>query len=66
MFDIVKSPKVTIQTKRIFMSEKNKPQGENKPQPAQHPKPSPTQPDRFTVNRMIVGDSAEGIRKKGK
>ncbi|WP_181244192.1 hypothetical protein [Escherichia sp. 20412-1] len=48
------------------MSEKNKPSGESKPQQPVAPKPTPTQPDRFTVNRMIVGDSAEGIRKKGK
>ncbi len=48
------------------MSQSNKPAGENKPQPAQQPKPAPAQPDRFTVNRMIVGDSAEGLRKKGK
>lgn len=51
------------------MSGTNKPSGESKPQQPPkppEPKPSPAQPDRFKVNRMIVGDSAEGLRKKGK
>ena len=48
------------------MGQSNKPAGESKPQPAQNPKPVPPQPDRFSVGRMIVGDSAEGLRKKGK
>ncbi|EKJ9427073.1 TPA: hypothetical protein ACUL1M_001506 [Salmonella enterica] len=48
------------------MSQSNKPAGESKPQPVQQPKPTQPQPDRFSVNRMIVGDSAEGLRKKGK
>lgn len=48
------------------MSQSNKPSGENKPQQAPQPKPAPAQPDRFSVGRKIVGDSAEGLRKKGK
>lgn len=48
------------------MSQSNKPAGESKPQPTQQQKPAPAQPDRFSVGRRIVGDSAEGIRKKGK
>ncbi|MEB7338087.1 hypothetical protein NEN52_09915 [Escherichia coli] len=59
MFDIVKSPKVTIQTKRIFMSEKNKPQDENKPQ---QPVPTPTQSTTdFATRRVFVGDSADSV-----
>ncbi|MGA6547318.1 hypothetical protein ACPEF4_01030 [Escherichia coli] len=64
MFDIVKSPKVTIQTKRIFMSEKNKPQGENKPQQPVAPKPTPTPTQSttdFATRRVFVGDSADSV-----
>ncbi|MDZ7149075.1 hypothetical protein [Escherichia coli] len=62
MFDIVKSPKVTIQTKRIFMSEKNKPQGENKPQQPVAPKPTPIQSTTdFATRRVFVGDSADSV-----
>ncbi|HCO5347986.1 TPA: hypothetical protein N8118_004653 [Escherichia coli] len=62
VFDIVKSPKVTIQTKRIFMSEKNKPQDENKPQQPEAPKPTPTQSTTdFATRRVFVGDSADSV-----
>ncbi|HGC3749752.1 TPA: hypothetical protein ACIYIS_004853, partial [Escherichia coli] len=62
VFDIVKSPKVTIQTKRIFMSEKNKPQDENKPQQPVAPKPTPTQSTTdFATRRVFVGDSADSV-----
>lgn len=69
MSDIVKSPRITLSNTENYMSGTNKPSGESKPQQPPkppEPKPSPAQPDRFKVNRMIVGDSAEGLRKKGK
>ncbi|HHG9944792.1 TPA: hypothetical protein ACPZLR_002615 [Yersinia enterocolitica] len=48
------------------MSESNKPASENKPQPPAPQKPAPAKDD-FTVGRMIVGDSAEGLsRRKSK
>jgi len=46
------------------VSEPNKPAGEGKSQPA--PKPSPAKPDSFTTDRMLVGDSAEGLKRKSK
>ncbi|HGK4969186.1 TPA: hypothetical protein ACJ2ZE_004391 [Yersinia enterocolitica] len=49
------------------MSESNKSTNESKPQP---PAPAPQKPtpakDGFSVGRTIVGDSAEGLRKKSK
>ncbi|QLH62293.1 hypothetical protein [Serratia symbiotica] len=48
------------------MSQSNKPVGENKPQPAEQPKPAPVKPGDFSVDRMLVGDSAEGFSKKSK
>lgn len=48
------------------MSQSNKPAGESKSQPEEQPKPSPVKPGDFSVDRMLVGDSAEGLRKKGK
>lgn len=48
------------------MSQSNKPTGESKPQPAEQPKPAPVKPGDFSVGRMLVGDSSEGLRKKGK
>lgn len=48
------------------MSQSNKPAGENKPQPAQQPKPAPAKPDDFSVGRMLVGDSADKVRRKDK
>ncbi|WP_432321956.1 hypothetical protein [Yersinia enterocolitica] len=47
------------------MSESNKSTNESKPQPPAPQKPAPAK-DSFTVGRMIVGDSAEGLRKKSK
>ncbi|HDL7932545.1 TPA: hypothetical protein U5D97_003301 [Yersinia enterocolitica] len=47
------------------MSESNKPANENKPQPPAPQKPEPAK-DSFTVGRMIVGDSVEGLRKRSK
>lgn len=46
------------------MSNSNKPAGENKPQPAQQPKPTPSKQHDFSVDRMLVGDSADKVRKK--
>ncbi|HEN3293449.1 hypothetical protein [Yersinia intermedia] len=47
------------------MSESNKPTNENKPQPPAPQKPTPAK-DGFSVGRTIVGDSADGLRKKSK
>ncbi|WP_432341185.1 hypothetical protein [Yersinia enterocolitica] len=47
------------------MSESNKSTSENKPQPPAPQKPTPAK-DSFSVGRMIVGDSADGLRRKSK
>ncbi len=49
------------------MSQQSKPQGDNKPQPPAEQKPTPSQGSSdFTTRRVMVGDSAENIRKKSK
>lgn len=60
--DIVKSPEVTTSNMENYMSESNKPTGENKPQPTTQNKsdtkagPPPLRD--FSMGRTITGDSA--------
>jgi len=49
------------------MTEQKKSPTENKSQPVQQQKPAPDYiPKDFLTGRVAVGDSAEGLRKKGK
>ena len=49
------------------MSESTNPTGESKSQkPAEQSKPEPSKQEDFSVRRVMVGDSAEGLRKKDK
>lgn len=50
------------------MSQSNKPAGENKPQPAPQQKPAAPQSGERNLRTgwAFVGDSAEGLRKRGR
>lgn len=65
--DTVKSPKITLSNMENYMSGTNKPSGESKPQPAPQPKPAPQPVERnLRTGWTVVGDSADGLRRKGK
>lgn len=62
--DIVKSPEVTTQKWRIFMSQPKQSQGESKPQQPAAPKPVPSQSTAdFATQRVFVGDSADSVKE---
>lgn len=68
--DMVKSPKANISNMEELMTGNTKPSDGNKPQstPPSKPTPAPVPPQERNLRTgwTIVGDSAEGIRKKSK